>query len=572
MIKSKYLLILLFLCLLVYGISSLRRLNDADETRYTEIPREMMEAGNYTVPTLNYVPYFEKPVFTYWLTAASFKLFGITPLSSRLWVILFSLIGVIITYYFSLSIKRSPETALLSAMILATSLGYGVLSTILITDMIFSVFLWIAIFAFWNVYKNGNAGKWKIIFWSALALALLTKGPLSLIIVFGSLCLFSLFNKKIDWVRKLDIKMGVVLFLIIVLPWHIVVFLKNPGFLEFFYIQQNFLAFFDGNVHHTQNRFYYWVCLFFGLYPWFVIFCGAVYSAIQKLFSKQEIIREENRLFWATGIFVFAFFSIASSKLAAYILPAFPPMAILMSHYIEENKNSKLLRYGFLIQSLLLIGIICAMILDRRDLVLSYDKEILSGFIFALVLFFGVMMISSYKALKGAVKSAVIIQAVLMFFMIPAVMYAYAFITPHKTLETILKTIPSENFKKDDKVISVYSNAYSVLLFFKKPMVLLERALELGFGYYILENPEGKDVLKNHYEISGKNFKSSNLLDYASLPEIWNQDQRIWLFTSGRKKNKIQKIDELNLKYYKIASDKDNLLISNKPLIERSKS
>lgn len=568
MMSRKYILILIFLCLLAYGLSSLRRVNDADETRYMEIPREMLETGNYAVPTLNYVPYFEKPVFTYWLTAASFKLFGISPLSSRLGVILFSILGLIITYCFSFSIKRSSETALISALILATSLGYGALSTLLITDMIFSVFLWIALFSFWKVYHHCNTGKWKILFWSALSLAFLTKGPLSLVIVFGSLCLFALFNKKIEGVSKIDFKIGVILFLMIVLPWHSVVFLENPRYLEFFYIQQNFMAFFDGNLHHKQSPFYYWGCLFFGLYPWFIIFCGAVFSEIQKLFLKQEIIKEENRLFWANGIFVFAFFSMASSKLAAYILPAFPPMAILMSHYIEENKNSKLLRYGFLIQSLLLIGIICAMIIDRRDQVLSYDREMILGFVFAMVLFFGAMLSSSYKALKGSIKTAVHIQAVFMLIMIPAVMHGYAFITPHKTLETILKTIPPENFKKDDKVISVYSNAYSALLFFKRPMVLLERAYELGFGYYILENPEGKDVLKDHSGLSGENFKSPYLLKYSSLPEVWNQDQRIWLFTSARKKNKIEKMDALNLEYYKVASDKDNLLITNKPLIQ----
>ena len=94
-----YPLILLGVCLLLFfGPLNLRSLWETDEARYAEIAREMLQSGDWITPRLNFVKYFEKPVLTYWLVAASFKLFGIADWSARLTPALFGTLTVLLTY------------------------------------------------------------------------------------------------------------------------------------------------------------------------------------------------------------------------------------------------------------------------------------------------------------------------------------------------------------------------------------------------------------------------------------------------------------------------------------------
>ncbi|CAO0822629.1 4-amino-4-deoxy-L-arabinose transferase [Desulfarculales bacterium] len=92
-------LILLVLCgLLFFSFLGQRTIWETDEARYAEIAREMMESGDWVTPRLNYVKYFEKPILTYWLVAASFKIFGVSDYTARLTPAIFGTLIVLLTY------------------------------------------------------------------------------------------------------------------------------------------------------------------------------------------------------------------------------------------------------------------------------------------------------------------------------------------------------------------------------------------------------------------------------------------------------------------------------------------
>ena len=100
---------------------------DPDEGRYSEIPREMIETGDYITPRLNYVKYFEKPIMHYWLTAGAFLIFGQNEFAGRFFPVTLGLLGCAVTSLLAYTITKSKRAAFMSGMILASStLWFGI--------------------------------------------------------------------------------------------------------------------------------------------------------------------------------------------------------------------------------------------------------------------------------------------------------------------------------------------------------------------------------------------------------------------------------------------------------------
>ncbi|NMD17000.1 MAG: phospholipid carrier-dependent glycosyltransferase, partial [Synergistaceae bacterium] len=105
----KNLLFLLALISILYLVAlGSHGLLDPDEGRYSEIPREMLESGDFITPRLNYVAYFEKPVLHYWLTALSFKVLGQNEFAARFFPAFLAMAGVMITYWLGGRVDGPP--------------------------------------------------------------------------------------------------------------------------------------------------------------------------------------------------------------------------------------------------------------------------------------------------------------------------------------------------------------------------------------------------------------------------------------------------------------------------------
>ncbi len=147
---------------------------EPDEARYAEIAREMLVLRDFIVPHLNYVAYVEKPPLLYWLTALSFRTFGIDEFAARMVPATSALIGVLATFIFADRVM-GRRRAVMATAILATAPLYALMAQVLTTDMLLSALTTIAILAFYLHYEEG--GRWCWIAYVAMALATLTKGP-----------------------------------------------------------------------------------------------------------------------------------------------------------------------------------------------------------------------------------------------------------------------------------------------------------------------------------------------------------------------------------------------------------
>ena len=335
---------------------------DPDEGRYAEIPREMLERGDLITPTLNYVLYFEKPPLLYWINAASLKLFGLTEFAARLPSALCGLATVLVTY----SVARrlyGRRTALISTMILGTSAGFVLQSRIILTDMLVTFCLTTALGAFIIASggeKRRNSPLPWFLFWIFCALAVLAKGLIGIVFPAGIIFLYLLLTGRWRLLGEMRLFSGPVLFLAVAAPWFVAVSLRNPGFARFFFIHEHFERF-TSTVHGRYQPFWFFLpVLLAAMLPWSFLIPGALGRAWRDRHHRDGHAGLY-LLIWVVVIFLF--FSKSSSKLIPYILPIFPPLAILISRRIDgllEGRGRGLKPSAVMLgMTLTILGIAC---------------------------------------------------------------------------------------------------------------------------------------------------------------------------------------------------------------------
>ena len=328
-------------------------LMEPDEGRYAEIPREMIASGNYVTPMLNYVKYFEKPVFLYWMNAASFHIFGQNEFAARIGTALCALAGAGVTAYLGAYVF-GVQAGAMAGVVLSTSLLYFVVGTINITDMALSFFLTLAFASFFIAQRSGK-NRWYIPFYLGAALAVLTKGLIGFVLPGAVILFYILITRKWKLFYKPLYIPGIILFFAAAVPWFYFVCRDNPDFFRFFFIQEHFLRYMT-KMHHRYEPFWYFIPMIpAGLMPWTAFFFA--------LFSKKSVVRSpegsEQRdaviylLLWFGVIFLF--FSASDSKLIPYIVPCLPPLAILIGADMERMVTKRAW-HGWVLQMLCIFG------------------------------------------------------------------------------------------------------------------------------------------------------------------------------------------------------------------------
>ena len=341
--RQRWLLLLLTLCTFFLLLGS-RALNEPDEGRYSEIAREMVETGDWLVPHFWYLPHLDKPPMTYWLVAASMKIFGQNEWAVRLPVALAGISGVWVTFLLGCSIG-GRRVGIWSALILQTSMLYFVMARMLTTDIFLTAFNAWAIYFFWRSWLSAKAESknffaWHLAGWSAITLGFLTKGPIALAIPTVAFAALLIFRRKEIAEKKIllaGLFGGMILFLILTAPWFLAVFQQEPQSAHFMILGQaagHLLGTTIKNRHGSP--FYFFGILAVGLLPW-TILIGWLWR--RNHWRNLDAKSKDGWLLlnvWA--IFTFTLFSLSQAKLPAYILPIFPALAILLAwRFFDEE-------------------------------------------------------------------------------------------------------------------------------------------------------------------------------------------------------------------------------------------
>ena len=351
----------------------------ADEPRYAQIAREMLEAHNETcaevhatvvprslrlrdiknslrcldggtvTPILYGHPWLEKPALYYWRAMSSFKEFGVSDWAARLPSASYAFLLIAMVFVHMLRFR--PGGQLDAALITASSVAIIGFARGASTDMQMAAPLCVGMLGWYAWYETGSK-YWLFDLYFFGAVATLAKGPIA---PFLALCIILLFvGLRREWsaLRRTLWIPGLLTYLAMVLPWYIAVQRENPTFVEQFFVEHNLERFATNIYQHHQPVWYYLAVGLIGLMPWTVIALRALAAAMSASIAEWKARLNpkcylglprtgdafpEFLVLWA--LFPIVFFTCSKSKLPGYILPSIPPLTILTGDYLNRIRR-----------------------------------------------------------------------------------------------------------------------------------------------------------------------------------------------------------------------------------------
>ncbi|MBI4346732.1 MAG: glycosyltransferase family 39 protein [Elusimicrobia bacterium] len=313
---------------------------EVDDARYAEIPREMVERGDWLTPTLNYLDYVEKPPLPYWATSVSYTLLGVSEHSAHLPLALWSLLAMAAVLWLGRWLF-DLETGLAAAAMLGTSLEFQSLSHLATPDMPLTAMLaWTT--AFWlRAMKRPQDAWWAgTAAGSCMGGAVLCKGLVGVVFPVGWAVASAVLVPDLREGFKRSLRSGLVpAFLIVGMPWFVVMEQRHPGFFRFFFGEQHFQRFLAGASKYKRSGplWYFIPVELLGAVPWTPVIGAALWS-IAKGWRDTEPGMKVLAL-WVLG--VFAFFSASSSKLVTYILPLWPHQCLAAAAFLLARGHDR---------------------------------------------------------------------------------------------------------------------------------------------------------------------------------------------------------------------------------------
>lgn len=344
-------------------------LMDVDESRYVSMAKDMFNSKDFLTLYLNREFFFEKPPLYFWGECLSFLIFGkITEATARFPVALYGTLCCFLTYFVGKKIV-SRLYGVVSALILATSLEFVILAKFAILDIVLASCIWFSLcFGMLTLFteeKNKKYFWWLFYIFSALAV--MAKGIPGFVIPFGSMFFIYIASKKFKELFKPQfIIPGFLLFFLITLPWHIIMFkMHNPLFYDEYILKHHIARFLgEGDINRTQPFYFYFVNLLWGFFPW-VFSCLAVfiYKITHKEFKFKDLTDSQRFMLYNGIIVIFTllFFTSSKTKLITYILPVFGSLACL-GGYVWTKYIRQGLWNNIISKTNLIIGGICIFI------------------------------------------------------------------------------------------------------------------------------------------------------------------------------------------------------------------
>ena len=181
--------------------------------------------------------------------------------------------------------------------------------------------------------------------WAALALAVLSKGPVAVVLAGGALVVYLAVARDWTLLRMLESTRGLALFALIVGPWFVAVSKANPGFAHFFFVHEHVQRFLSTESRREGPLWYFVPVVVVGLLPWLTLLPKALADGWRAAPADARDRFSSGRLLIAYLLVVFVFFSLSGSKLPSYVLPLFPAAALLTGHRLASIDPRALRRH-----------------------------------------------------------------------------------------------------------------------------------------------------------------------------------------------------------------------------------
>jgi 4-amino-4-deoxy-L-arabinose transferase-like glycosyltransferase len=340
------LLVPLILTTIVYMATSNRAVIDYDEGHYSQVAKQMLLRNDWITPYDNGVRFLEKPPLMYWITALSFRFFGISEFALRLPTVL-AVVALVWIVTWMAARAAGQLSGVIAGVCTAFSVGTYLFTREALHDVWLVLFLTLAIYAFWEWHGNPQKSlPFSLLFYAAAAGAVMTKSLVGIAFSAGIVFVFFLLRKERPRWRALHIVPGIGLFLLLVIPWHLMAALRNHDFVWSFFLNEQVLRFFgkhDPPIPWSISLPIFWLLIPVWFFPWTAFLPAAVVTC-QKSSEREEA--SLMHLCLASLIVILGFYSV-SGRLEHYAFPVLPPLSLAVGVALSQTGQRKSVTWGF---------------------------------------------------------------------------------------------------------------------------------------------------------------------------------------------------------------------------------
>lgn len=331
--KSKYLYPLLLVALL--PILIFRDFTPDNELRYLSIIDEALRNGQFFAFTNHGIPYADKPPFYFWMVMLGKWLLGY----HSMWFL--SMFSIIPAFVIAAMMNRwvrsevSEENRNTATLLLMTCGMFLGVAIVVRMDMLMCMFITLSLYTFYRMLKGeGNVRLNTYLFPVYVFMAIFSKGPVGILVPLLSTFVFLLWTRRIrtfgrywGWKTWSILLAGCVL-------WFGGVYLDGgTSYLNNLLFNQTVNRAVN-SFHHVEPFYYYFISVWYSMAPWSLLLIGVIIIGIRKRLIRTDM----EKLFLTVIVVTFVMLSMISSKLAVYLVPAFPFMVYLAIRMMKEFK------------------------------------------------------------------------------------------------------------------------------------------------------------------------------------------------------------------------------------------
>jgi 4-amino-4-deoxy-L-arabinose transferase-like glycosyltransferase len=330
--------------LLTYGLEKYG-LFEPHEGHFAGVAREMILQGNWVTPTLNGSPYLNKPPLLYWLIATSFSFFGFQEFSARLPIALAGWLGVVVAWLWSRQLWGVIASRA-TVVLLSTGVGWFIFAHQLLIDELLGTLLLGMMYCLWRLTVQPKAHQFFVMAYLLLGLAILAKGILALAFWAAGCGAITLTHRRWQALGMFRPLLGIGIVAAVVIPWCIAIEQQNPGFLQYFLLNENFKRVLDTRwpPDYSVSKMSLWGYLAVSAVwclPWMFLLpptLQGVFQDWQKGLTQTAPLADRHRTNALTLLGVLAILPILmfvplSSRLPYYSVPAIPPLAMMTGQW-----------------------------------------------------------------------------------------------------------------------------------------------------------------------------------------------------------------------------------------------